>query len=64
MRALVASRGREPEIPMHVFVLMDYGVGIAGLSLLGGLLAVFASVIAVGVALQLLKGPDDRRFSR
>jgi len=49
---------------MHVFVLMDYGVGIAGLSLLGGLLAVFASVIAVGVALQLLKGPDDRRFSR
>jgi len=43
---------------------MDYGVGIAGLSLICGLLAVFASVIAVGLVLQRIKGPDDRGFSR
>ena len=42
---------------------MDYGVGIAGLSLLSGLLAVIVSVVAVGVVLQRLKGPDDRGFS-
>ena len=49
---------------MRVFAHMDYGVGIAGLSLLCGLLAVIASLIAVGVVLQRLKGPHDRSFSR
>lgn len=49
---------------MRVFVLMDYGVGIAGLSLLGGLLAMAASLIAVALVVQRLKGPGDRSFSR
>jgi hypothetical protein len=43
---------------------MDYGVGIAGFSLVCGLLAVIAPVVAVAVILQYLKGPDDRSFSR
>lgn len=46
------------------FRTMDYGVGIAGFSLVCGLLAVIAPVVAVAVILQYLKGPDDRSFSR
>jgi predicted cation transporter len=43
---------------------MDYGVGIAGFSLVLGLLSVIVSVIVVAVVLENLKGPDDRSFSR
>jgi len=63
LRSSVADLSGELEFKLRVLDPMDYGVGIAGLSLICGLLAVFASVIAVGLVLQRIKGPDDRGFS-
>jgi hypothetical protein len=43
---------------------MEYGIGIAGLSDLLGLVAVLLSIVVVGVMLQRMRGPNDRGFSR
>ena len=42
---------------------MDYGVGIAGLSIICGLLALVAPILILSVLLERMKGPDDRGFS-
>jgi hypothetical protein len=43
---------------------MDYGVGITTLFEALAVLSLLASIVAVGVVLQRLKGPDDRTLSR
>lgn len=43
---------------------MEYGIGIAGLSDVIGLISVIASIVVVGIMLQRMRGPNDRGFSR
>ncbi|HEX4636749.1 MAG TPA: hypothetical protein VH189_11245 [Rhizomicrobium sp.] len=49
---------------MRVLNSMEYGIGIAGLSDIIGVVAVTACIVAVGVMLQRMPRPKDRLSRR